>query len=413
MIKTKIPHNENDNKGGSSPHTETNKQINKQSYKHTMPHDVSMPKSAYPRAFSDFDSSYQNIDDAEGDISLRTDPPMHLNDEDEDDLDSSFDEILDDGNRRRGSVFEESPTGSRKNSVFKEVISPKPRGYEFKLKNSQCNVYLTYPVSSIEVDNYGKVEYELKTKEKSIVVIIPNSKGLSVNNKKLADAYAIRTGCVTSLVDIYFDDPLNVEQPPDQHHQDSASSSFIEKFKNMTIGVAMNVKLNYWLQCHNVFGAYNDETGKYQSTSNWINVQDSIEELITHLEVDNVVLIGFSFGGNAIARMGIESTDERIKSVIIVHPIFMPMEVLQHVTIPTLLIVGKEDNFYTKDDLEKFQKDLVSKRDSGSFRCVQLKFHNDTPHGFAIAGDYSPMKIGDLPTRTCEQIVSWILEKFQ
>jgi dienelactone hydrolase len=365
--------------------------------------DVSVPRSAYPRVFHDFDSSYQNIDDVEGDISLSRNDVEIPSDED---LDSSFDEILD-PQGRRGSVFkEESLKSSRKSSIFKEIASPKPRGYEFKLKNTQCNVYLTYPSTSIEIDNYGKVEYELKTKEKSMVVIIPNSKGLSVNNKKLADAYAIRTGCVTALVDTYFNDPLNLETPAEE----TDDGSFISKFKSLTVGVAMNMKLNYWLQCHNVFGAYSE--GHYQNTSNWISVQECIKELLSIHGVENSVIIGFSFGANAVARLAIESDDNRIKSTIIVHPIFMPPEVFETVQKPTLLIIGREDNFYTKQDLEKFEKDLADKKNNRDFRCVRLKFHKDTPHGFSIAGDYSPMKIGDLPSRTCEEIVSWVLERF-
>ncbi|ODV73071.1 dienelactone hydrolase family protein CYBJADRAFT_173583 [Cyberlindnera jadinii NRRL Y-1542] len=371
--------------------------------------DLEVPQSAYPRMFREFDSSFQNIDDVEGDISLRVDAVGHgqydgegLDAED----DSSFDDMLDPSAARRGSVFgDDTPVNGSSTQMFKEVPSPRPRGYEFRLKSSKCNVYLTYPSNSVEIDTYGRVEYELKTKENSMVVILPNSKGLSVNNKKLADAYAIRTGCVTAVVDIYFDDPLNLETPAEDAHD----SSFISKVKSLTVGVAVNVKLNYWLQCHNVFGAYND--GKFQTTSNWLKLQGCIDELLTTLKTQNAILIGFSYGANAVARIAIESEDPRIKATAIVHPIFMPQEVCETIKIPTLFIVGREDSFYSLHDLEKFEKDLASKKDKKAFKFVQLKFHNDTPHGFAIAGDYSPMKIGDLPSRTCEQITSWVLRR--
>lgn len=303
-----------------------------------------LPKSAYPSAFKDFDSSF--IDDSiEGDISLSRDfnnnPSSNYNSKSASDLNSvnsedSFDDLL------------ESPTSSRQNSIFKELVPPKPRGYEFKLKNSNCTVYLTYPVTNIEIDTYGKIDYELHTKEHSMVVIIPNSKGLSINNQKLADAYAIRTGCVTAVLDIYFNDVLNIPSSVPAKEQ-----SFIDKFKNLTVEMAANLKVNYWIQSHSIFGSFHE--GEFQSTSNWSIIRETIDELLTTHEVTSAVLLGFSFGCNAVLRTALknEGDDDRIKSVIAVHPLLIPTNVFEFVDKPTLLIAGHEDEFYSAQDLTK------------------------------------------------------------
>lgn len=356
-------------------------------------HRFSVPHSAYSKAYPQFDhdGSFSNIDDSiDGDISL-TRERFRPNDNEE--SDSSFDDLL------------EVPT-SRKGSIFQEPTSLKPRGYEFKLKNTGCLIYLTYPVNTIDIDSYGKIEYELQTKEKSMVVIIPNSRGLSVNNRKLADAYSIRSGCVVAIVDIYFNDPLNFEKPTE-----NIQDSFISKLKNYTVEVTLNLKINYWLQSHSVFGVFNDEEERFQTTTNWNNIKDVIEELLTTHEVENSVIVGFSFGANVAARLAIESEDERIKSIVLVHPLFLPKNCLKYIKKSLLLIVGNEDNFYNKKDLDKFQHDLNKKNDPENFKFIQFKLKPDSPHGFGIAGDYSPMKISNFPTRTCEKVISWILSK--
>lgn len=364
-----------------------------------------VPKSAYPKAFKDFDSSL--IDDSiEGDISLSrefetgsnsiTAPSAEdLNSITDGDDDDSFDDLL------------ESPNSSRHNSIFKELVPPKPRGYEFKLKNSNCMVYLTYPVTNIEIDNYGKIDYELHTKDHAMVVIIPNSKGLSVNNQKLADAYAIRTGCVTAVLDIYFNDVLDIPSPPAAEKQ----QSFIDKFKNLTVEMATNVKVNYWIQSHSIFGSFHE--GKFQSTSNWEIVKKAIDELLTTHEVSNAVLIGFSFGCNAVLRTAIENegSDDRIKSFIVVHPLLIPNNVFKFVNKSTLLITGPEDSFYSASDLQKYEHDLKAKKNP-DFKYIQLgsSRKKTIPHGFAIAGDYPPMKVSNLPTISAQHITSWILQ---
>lgn len=359
---------------------------------------IEVPKSAYPRAFKDFDSSFMD-DSIEGDISLSRDFNDTVNSstagQSVSDLNSvnsgdSFDDLL------------ESPTSSRQNSIFKELVPPKPRGYEFKLKQSNCTVYLTYPVTNIEIDNYGKIDYELHTKENAMVVIIPNSKGLSENNQKLADAYSIRTGCVTAVLDIYFDDVLDVSV-----NAPTKEESFIDKFKNLTVEMAMNLKVNYWIQSHSVFGSFNDN--EFQSTSNWITVKETIDELLTTHEVSNAILVGFSFGANAALRTAVENDDKRIKSVIAVHPLLVPANVFEFVSNSTLLITGPEDKFYSAQDLARYKKDLKAKK-SPDYKFIQLGSSKDIPHGFAIAGDYPPMKISNLPTVTAQHITTWILQ---
>jgi dienelactone hydrolase len=366
----------------------------------------------------DQDGSFNNIEDSiEGDISLsrETAERFHTDDSDTDrQSDSSFDDFLEGNNNSNNSNnnYNGSAKTSRKNSMFREPTTLIPRGYEFKLKTIGCLVYLTYPANSVDIDSYGKIDYELQTKDKSMVVIIPNSKGLSVNNRKLADAYAIRTGCVVAIIDVYFDDPLNLETPPPASVVEQEGGSLISKLKNYTVEVALNLKVNYWLQSHSVFGTFNDEEKRFQTTTNWNNVKQAIEELLTTHEVENSVIIGFSFGANPAARFAIESTDDRIKSVVLVHPLFLPKNALEFINISTLLIVGSGDSFYSSADLEKFSHDIEKKRkESGMFKFTQFKLKPGTPHGFAIAGDYSPMKTADLPSRTCEKIVTWVLSK--
>jgi len=359
---------------------------------------IKVPKSAYPKAFREFDSSFMD-DSIEGDISLSRDFDTSINtNPSASDLNSinskdSFDDILD------------SPNSSRVNSTFKEIVSPKPRGYQFKLKNSGCLVYLTYPVTNIDIDSYGKIEYELHTKENAMVVIVPNSKGLSVNNQKLADAYAIRTGCVTAVLDVYFEDVLENTTPPPQ----PKDQSFIDKFKNLTVEMAANLKINYWIQSHSVFGAFNKDDGTFQSTSNWEVLKKTIDELLTTHKVSNAVLVGFSFGCNAVLRTAVDGNDDRIKSIVAVHPLLIPQNVFQFVQKSTLLITGPADPFYSNEDLDKYKKDLKFKNDP-DYKYIQLGSKKDIPHSFAIAGDYPPVKTSNLPTLTAHHITSWILQ---
>ncbi|ONH65437.1 putative hydrolase MhqD [Cyberlindnera fabianii] len=367
--------------------------------------------------YRDFDSSMVSIDDMEGDISnmahdlsdIKIDTNGLHDDLDLSD-DSSFDDLLDGTSR--------SVPGSP--VVFKEQAHTAPHGHLFNLKQSGAPVYLTYPSTSDShnVDNYGRIEYELQTKENAMVVIIPNSRGLSVNNQKLADAYATRTGCVTAILDIYFDDPLGEPQssstpstPAD--NADETAGSFISKFKSMTVDMAASWKRTYWLQSHSIFGPYENDLKRFQTTSNWVEVQKTIDELLKTHDVQSAVIIGFSFGANAAARVAIEGTNicqkSVVKGVVLVHPIYMPVEATTLVRIPTYLIVGGEDAFYTKVDLETMTKALKDKKDRHSFKYSRIKTKEGTPHGFAIAGDYLPMKIGDLPVKTCQRIVTWVL----
>ncbi|CCH46301.1 hypothetical protein BN7_5893 [Wickerhamomyces ciferrii] len=366
---------------------------------------IRIPKSAYPKAYPEFDSSFMD-DSIEGDISLSRDfndaanssTTLNGNINDLNSLNSndSFDDIL------------ESPISSKQQStIFKEPQSPKPRGYEFKLKSSNCTVYLTYPVTNIDIDNYGKVDYELHTKENAMVVIIPNSKGLSVNNKKLADAYAIRTGCVTAVLDVYFGDFL--DQPTVQPNDELKEVSFIDRFKNLTFEMAANVKIQYWIQSHSFFGSFNESDGSFQSTSNWITVESAIDELLTNHKVTNAVLIGFSFGCNTVLRSAVDNKDDRIKSIIAVHPLLIPKNVFEHINKSTFLITGPPDKFYSNEELQKYRQDLKGRNDP-DYKYLQFTSKKDIPHGFAIAGDYPPMKVSNFPTQTAQHITSWILQ---
>ncbi|KAH3679429.1 hypothetical protein WICMUC_000974 [Wickerhamomyces mucosus] len=375
--------------------------------------DLSLPKSAYPRAYEEFDSSFIN-DSIEGDISLPHERFNPNQNETEDESTDSLVELignlntLEDGSRK-GSLS----SGSK--PMFIEPVSPKPRGYEFQLKTTKTKVYLTYPINSIEIDTYGKIEYEMSTREKSMVVIIPNSKGLSLNNQKLADAYSIRTGCVVALVDIYFNDPLSLEQELGKPVTDA---TWLGTFRRLSNGFTHNTTRHIWLQTHQIFGKHIEGT-RFQGNTNFNIIKESIEELITTHGVENCILIGFSYGCNTVARINLElnvnhihsEISEKIKGFVLVHPIKIPaniFDVLETSNKPTLGVFGQETDYISREELQHFQRHIEKNKQN---KFIQLKTKKETPHGFSISGDYPPNKIGDLPKRTCELIVDWIIQK--
>ncbi|KAI8814156.1 dienelactone hydrolase [Cladochytrium replicatum] len=198
---------------------------------------------------------------------------------------------------------------------------------------------------------------------KHVILFLTDVFGFRFNNSRLvADMYA------ENGFDVYI---------PDLHNGKSLEPAIVDVLIQPATSLGKGIK-----KAFRIAGSL-PELVKWQASSSRSTSISKMEAVIRELRSEKfgaqkIATVGFCWGGplSAIAATG------QVDAAMIGHPIAIPIEVIEKISVPTIWNLAEEDPGFQKPVVEAVRKSL-----SESNKTFEITEYKDVKHGFLVRGD--------------------------
>lgn len=309
-----------------------------------------------------------------------------------------------------------------------------PTGKTKRLPRTGTQVYIVNDGTEegINADNPG-----------IMVVLLTNSLGLaSANNKRLADKYASKLGCIVAMPDLFQGEPVPTGGAilDDGKDEGSARETQEESLREddtaaVHSGANQNTEGSLLLQVKTfavstVKGFLEDMWAARHTFSHTLPIlHGTLQELTETYKPRKVVVVGYSFGAKYVLPL-ISSgfTTSEIMCGAVIHPSLLEPRDFKRVEKPLHLVYSKDDDLLPEEVVRRGLQILADrqKKDNNESENhaeeVEVTVYDNSaeraadinalplPHGFAVPGDYPVNIVGDRPQKVFSVVTAWIAE---